>query len=342
MAIMSALLQKLGMTHPVFAAGMARVSQAVLVAAVSDAGGMGCLGGVSFMPAALRDEIRSVRARTSRPFAVNLFGRDFSEDRTPSGLWSGLTPQLKQELRGIEAILTTKIIGDQIAAVLDERPSVLVLTFGTPPDVVDACHQRGIKVMAICGSVTAARDAVAAGVDAIIAQGAEGGGHTSHIGTVVLVPSICDAVRVPVIGAGGIADGRGLAAVLCLGAVAGWCGTRFAASEEAFGHANYKQRLISADARDAVLTRSYTGKNLRTLRNSWTAREQDIPASFPAQYARAGGRVESGYLRGDVDEGMMPAGQTVALIHEILPAGEIVRRLSSEASDILRRRAGAL
>jgi len=338
---MSVLLQKLGMTHPVFAAGMARVSQAGLVAAVSEAGGMGCLGGISFMPTALRDEICSIRARTDRPFAVNLLGHDFSEDRTSLGLWSGLSPQLKQELHGIEAILTTGIIGDQVAVVLDERPSVLVLTFGTPPDVVDACHQRGITVLSICGSVPAAREAEAAGVDAIIAQGAEGGGHTSHIGTLVLVPSVCDAVRVPVIGAGGIADGRGLAAVLCLGAVAGWCGTRFAASEEAFGHANYKQRLLSADARDAVLTRSYTGKNLRTLRNAWTASEQDTHAEFPAQYAQAGRRVESGYLEGDVDEGMMPAGQTVALIHEILPAGEIVRRLSSEAAEILRRRAGA-
>ena len=305
---MSALLQRLDMPHPVFAAGMARVSQAALVAAVSEAGGMGCLGGISFMPTALRDEIRSIRARTDRPFAVNLLGRAFSEDGTSGGLWSGLSPQLKQELQGIEAILTTGIIGDQIAVVLDERPSVLVLTFGTPPDVVDACHQRGITVMTICGSVAAARNAEAAGVDAIIAQGAEGGGHTSHVGTIVLVPSVCDAVGIPVIGAGGIADGRGLAAVLCLGAVAGWCGTRFAASEEAFGHANYKQRLVAADAADAVLTRSYTGKNLRTLRNAWTAREQDSLARFPAQYARAGGRAESGYLRGDVDEGMMPAG----------------------------------
>jgi enoyl-[acyl-carrier protein] reductase II len=129
---------------------------------------------------------------------------------------------------------------------------------------------------------------------------------------------------------------------LCLGAVAGWCGTRFAASEEAFGHENYKQRLLLADARDAVLTRSYTGKNLRSLRNAWTERAQDAPAPFPAQYAQAGRRVESGYLDGDVDEGMMPAGQTVALIHEILPAGEIVRRMSREASSILRRGAGAL
>src|SRR5262245_37959542 len=116
---MSDLMQRLGMAHPVFAAGMARVSQAALTASVSEAGGMGCLGGISLMPDALREEIRSVRGRTRRPFAVNLLGRDFSKDPTSGGLWSGLTPQLKQELRGIEAILTTRIIGDQLAVVLD-------------------------------------------------------------------------------------------------------------------------------------------------------------------------------------------------------------------------------
>jgi enoyl-[acyl-carrier protein] reductase II len=130
--------------------------------------------------------------------------------------------------------------------------------------------------------------------------------------------------------------------MLCLGAEAAWCGTRFIASEEAYGHAAYKRRVVEAQAKDTTLTGSYSGKNMRALRNRWTERPQagDAPPSFPLQYAIAGERVESGYQDGDLAEGMMPAGQGVGLVHDILPAGEIVRRMSREAAAILADNAG--
>jgi enoyl-[acyl-carrier protein] reductase II len=340
----------LGMQHPVFSAGMARVSQAPLVAAVSEAGGMGCLGGVSYMPAALRAEIGEIRRRTDRPFAVNLVvpevfleGGDTSAWEAIRARWSALSPDERRDLAGVEPMLTPGAIEEQVAVVLEERPAAVVLTFDVPARLVAACKERGIAVMALSGSVGRAVAAAAAGVDFVVAQGSEGGGHTGYVGTLALVPSVVDAVSVPVIAAGGIVDGRGLAAALCLGAEAAWCGTRFIATPEAFGHEAFKRRIIGAAAKDTILTRAYTGKNLRALRNAWTddwAAHPERPiAGFPGQYAAAGRRVESGYLDGDAKEGMMPAGQGVGAIRDVRPAGDIVRGMAEEAARILASRA---
>ncbi|MEX2650231.1 MAG: nitronate monooxygenase [Alphaproteobacteria bacterium] len=331
-----------GMTYPIFSAGMARVSQAPLVAAVSEAGGMGCLGGVSYYPEALRQEIRNIRALTSRPFAVNLLAFESPESAEgwaqAQAAWNGLSPAQREKLKGVEPLLMPGMAKDQVAVVLEERPAALVLAFGAPRTVLEACHARGIKAMAICGSVGRAVAASASGYDYVIAQGTEGGGHTGHVGTLVLVSAIVDAVRQPVIAAGGIVDGRGLAAALCLGAQAVWCGTRFVASTEAYGHDAYKRRIVTATVKDTTVTAAYTGKSLRTLRNAWTDRwERAAPpsAGFPAQYAIAAERVESGYQDGDIEEGMMPAGQGAGLIRDIPPAGEIVRRMAHDAARIL-------
>jgi NAD(P)H-dependent flavin oxidoreductase YrpB (nitropropane dioxygenase family) len=154
----------------------------------------------------------------------------------------------------------------------------------------------------------------------------------------VLVPAVVDALEIPVLAAGGIVDGRGLAAARCLGAHGVWMGTRFVASVEAYGHPAYKQRVVDGGSKHTTLSRSYTGKPLRTFRNRWTdawERRGDEVATFPEQYAVAGVRVESGYQDGDIEEGMMPAGQGVEVVHEILPAGEIVRGLVADAEAIL-------
>jgi enoyl-[acyl-carrier protein] reductase II len=153
-----------------------------------------------------------------------------------------------------------------------------------------------------------------------------------------LVPAIVDAVTVPVLAAGGIVDGRGVAAALCLGAAGVWIGTRFIASDEAYGHRAFKQRITEAAARDTILTRAYTGKPLRALRNAWTDRWQERTeeiVAFPGQYAVAGVRVETGYQDGDLHEGMMPAGQGIELIREVKPAAQIVEELVAEAERIL-------
>ncbi|WP_172653022.1 NAD(P)H-dependent flavin oxidoreductase [Rhodococcus opacus] len=338
------LTDRLGIAHPVVAAGMARVAQAPLAAAVSEAGGMGTLGGVSFLPDALRAEIQQIKKTTDRPFAVNLLVPPTLTD-TSAGiwepvteLWNGLTPEERGKLVGIEALLTPGAVQGQVEVVLDEAPAVVVLTFDSPTWFIDECHNRNIAVMSLVGSVSRAIDAEKAGVDFVVAQGTEGGGHTGHVGTMALIPAVVDAVTVPVLAAGGIVDGRGLAAARCLGAAGVWMGTRFIASDEAYGHRAYKQRVLDAGSRDTILSRSYTGKPLRTLRNAWTTewetRSEDIK-SFPAQYAVAGTRVETGYQDGDTAQGMMPAGQAVQLLHDIQPAGDIVREIVEQADRIL-------
>jgi enoyl-[acyl-carrier protein] reductase II len=340
----TALTEGLGIEHPLLSAGMARVSQADLVVAVSEAGGMGCLGGVSYMPDALRAEIREIRARTDKPFAVDLVVPemllgDAQEDWQPvRELWERLSSKERIKLKGVEAMLTPGAVQGQIEVILDERPPVLALTFNAPKLIVEACHDRGIGVMALTGSVGRSIAAEQAGVDYIVAQGTEGGGHTGYVGTIVLLPEVVDAVSVPVIAAGGIVDGRGLAAALCLGAAGAWCGTRFIASDEAYGHDAYKQRVLEATAKDTVLSKAYTGKNLRALGNDWTAQWESgeyETVGFPGQYAAAGTRVESAYQDGELREGMMPAGQGVGLVQTIAPAAEIVREMVGDAERIL-------
>ncbi len=345
----TALTERFGITHPIMSAGMARVAQAPLVAAVSEAGGMGCLGGVSYFADALRDEIKTIRRATSSPFAVNLLvppslvDDDSASWEPVRQRWQALSPADRDKLRGVEPMLTAGAIGHQVEVVLHERPAAVVLTFDVPEWFVTACHERDIQVMALVGSVSRALQADRAGADFIVAQGTEGGGHTGHVSTMVLLPAVVDAVKPPVLAAGGIVDGRGLAAARCFGAHGAWMGTRFVASAEAYGHIAYKQRVVEAASRDTVVSRAYTGKPLRTLQNVWTREwtdRTDEIQPFPAQYAVAGVRVETGYQDGDLEYGMMPAGQAVEVIHDIAPAGDLVRSIVAEAERILARSAG--
>jgi NAD(P)H-dependent flavin oxidoreductase YrpB (nitropropane dioxygenase family) len=169
--ISTRVMRELGMAYPVFSAGMARVSQAALVSAVSEAGGMGCLGGVSYMPDALREEIRAIRSRTAKPFAVNLLAPALYYSDNPAAAeagavreaWRMLTPAQQEKMRAVEPLLTPGVAKEQIAVVLEERPAVLVLTFDVPEDVVAACRKRDIKVMALAGSVGQSVAAQAAG-----------------------------------------------------------------------------------------------------------------------------------------------------------------------------------
>lgn len=254
-------------------------------------------------------------------------------------LWQSLSSEEREKLRCVEPMLTAGAVAEQVEVVLDERPAAVVLTFDVPEWFVSVCRQRDIAVIALVGSVGRARQAEIAGAEFVVAQGTEGGGHTGYISTMVLLPAVVDAVSVPVLAAGGIVDGRGLAAARCLGAHGVWMGTRFIASEEGYGHRAYKDRLVAASSKDTTLSRAYTGKPLRTLANDWTREwidRQDEIQPFPAQYAVAGTRVESGYQDGDLREGMLPAGQAIELVHEVQPAGDIVRTIAADADRILR------
>ncbi|MGH3742750.1 MAG: NAD(P)H-dependent flavin oxidoreductase [Micromonosporaceae bacterium] len=342
----TALTDRLGLEHPVVSAGMARVSQGRLVAAVSNAGGMGCLGGLSYLPDALREEIRWIKSQTDRCFAVNLVVPQLLTSGTAESwapvrtLWDGLDEDQRAKLKGVEPLFTPGAAQQQIEVVLDERPAAVALTFDVPEWLVRECHARQIQVMALVGTVRRAQQAERAGADFIIAQGAEGGGHTGYVGALALTPAVVDAVSVPVLAAGGIVDGRGVAAALCLGAAGVWVGTRFIASAEAYGHPAYKQRVLDATTRDTVVTRAYTGKPLRALRNEWTDSWADRAAEvrpFPGQYAVAGERVETAYQDGDTVSGMMPAGQGAALVRQIMPAKAIVEELVADAEDVLRK-----
>ena len=223
-----------------------------------------------------------------------------------------------------------------------ERAPVLVAGLGNPGPVTAQAHKLGMKVMALCGNVKQGLDHAANGVDVVIAQGHEAGGHTGRIAGFVLIPAVVDAVAPrPVLAAGGIADGRGLVAALALGAVGIWIGTRFIATPEGHCHDNYKKRVVAIDEEGTVVTRAASGKPCRLIRNNftreWEKREQEIQP-FPIQAVRVGRAAgQRGREDGDIDNGNTPCGQSAGLIREIRPAREVVERLMAEAHAALER-----
>lgn len=312
------LTELLGIEYPVMLAGMGGVSYHALVAAVSEAGGFGCLGASTMTPDQMVAEMERVRELTSKPFGVDL-------------------------LTAMPGDLTA-----QVELIIRHGASVFVAGLGVPRDVIDLCHEHGLLVVNMCGKVRHAVAAVEAGCDIVVAQGTEAGGHTGQVATFPLVPQVVDAVgdRVPVVAAGGITDGRHLAAALALGGDGIWVGTRFIATPEARSVRGYKEAILRAAEDDTVVTRSFTGKTLRAIRNRWTQYFEEHPEElqpFPGQVVRA---IQEGamHLGGDEDtEGVdpdkecYPAGQGIGAIHELVPAAELVRRFVDEAEAALAR-----
>ena len=298
---------------PIFLAGMGQVAYAEVCAAVSEAGGYGTLGMAGVSPEGIRAQMREVRKRTDKPFGVDLLAA----------------------------------LPDQIHAaidiIIDEGASAFIAGLGVPEPVIDKCHRAGLKVMALCGKVSHARRAEEAGCDAVVAQGTEAGGHTGQVAGMALIPQIVDAVDIPVLAAGAIVDGRGLAVALSFGAQGVWMGTRFIASEEGRAAQAYKQSIVAAGEADTHVTRCFSGKPMRVIRNAyvedWERRPQDI-RPFPQQMgisARAGVMSFVDDAKVDPDRTCMPAGQGIGGIHEILPAAEIVARVMREASETIER-----
>ncbi len=313
------LTDVLGIEYPVMLAGMGGVSYSALVTAVSEAGGFGCLGASTMGMDQMVAEMAAVRAATSKPFGVDLL------------------------------TAASRDMGAQVEKIVEAGANVFVAGLGVPRDVIEQCHRSGLLVANMCGKVDHARRAVEAGCDLVIAQGTEAGGHTGQVATMPLVPQIVDAVgdRVPVVAAGGIFDGRGLAAALALGADGIWVGTRFIATPEARSVPGYKEALVRTHEDGTVITRAYTGKTLRAVRNTyntWWETHTDELQPFPNQIGRSGadGAMHLGGgpdAEVDPDKECYPAGQGVGAISELVPAAELVRRFVAEAEEALDRMA---
>ena len=315
MALRTPLCDLLKIEHPIMLAGMGGVSYAELAAAVSNAGGYGVLGMAGRGPDFIRDEMRKVRGLTDKPFGVDLLAA------TPESLTAS------------------------VDVIIGEGASAFIAGLGVPMPIMEKLKQAGLKVMVVCGAVKHAIKAEQAGCDAVICQGGEGGGHTGLVGTLPLVAQAVEAVKIPVVAAGGLYDGRGLAASLALGAVGVWMGTRFIASTEAHAGALYHEAVLGADDTETVRTRCYSGKPMRVRQNlyvaDWESRPADIQP-FPQQAmlsSRAGvmGGI-GGQIEGlDPDKSCFAMGQSAGGIHDVLPAGEIVRRILAEADVAIGR-----
>ncbi|NRA02726.1 MAG: nitronate monooxygenase [Myxococcales bacterium] len=333
-ALRTPLCDLLGIEIPIAQAGMGYVARGELCAAVSEAGALGVIGAASLSPKRLREEIRKVRDRTDRPFGVDI-----------------LFATIGRPERGEAEARFTREIQGHIDVVFEERVPVLISGLGNPGPVVAKAHDQAMVVMSLVGNTHNAVRVAQGGVDVIIAQGYDGGGHTGRVGTLALLPAVIDAVDVPVMAAGGIADGRGLAAALAMGAVGVWMGTRFVASDEADGHVDYKRRIVEIDDEGTTRTRCFSGKPCRVIKNqtteAWEAPElQARIQRFPQQVGVVSEWLgedpyRAGRHQGKTEIGALAAGQSSVLIHEVLPAGEIVRGIVREADAALARLAPA-
>lgn len=306
---------QLGIDYPIFLAGMGGVSLSKLTAAVSNAGGLGIMGAATLEPARLREEIRKTRDLTDRPFAVDL-----------------LAPIPEQ-------------IRPQIEVLFEEDVRIFVAGLAVPSDFISQMHARDMTVMVMCGKVRHAQKSEQAGADIVAAQGTEAGGHTGEVGGMALIPQVVDAVRIPVLAAGGMADGRGLVAALALGAQGAVFGTRFVASPEAQAHAGYREAIVQATEADTVRTRCYTGKPARTIRNQYTEeweKKADTIQPFPIQAGISVQQRVMDYMGVTPDfdrqRTFMPAGQSAGLVKQIKPAGEILRDIVAEAEAVIQDR----
>ena len=337
---------------PIFAAGMGGVTLAPLAGAVSAAGGLGTLGATFHTPEALREEIRAVRRITDRPFGVGLMvptdiPAHLAERNIPPfpDFLADLLPEVAA-LRGESPPpLTLELARAQVAVALDERVPVLTSGLGTPEWLVEAAHAVGTKIISLVGSARQAVQLAKIGVDCIVAQGMEAGGHVGRITTLVLVPQVVQAVDVPVLAAGGIIGGRGIAAALTLGAQGAWIGTRFLATPESSAHDNHKRRIVEMDEDGTVVSRSYTGKTSRVLRNRYTDRWKEHDAEImpmPWQRIWVEQLVAPAKANGMVSIANFPTGQGAGAIHDLPPAGELLHRLAAETIDALRHGAACV
>jgi enoyl-[acyl-carrier protein] reductase II len=314
MAIRTRVTESLGIDAPILSAGMAKRADATLAAAVSNAGGLGILGTVDRELDDIEGQIAKIRALTDRPFGVNSVIADADEDR-----WD---------------------------VILQGRPPVIQTSWGNPTEIGKRIHDIGSIHIHQVATVAAAREAVAAGVDFIIAQGSEAGGHVGFVGGMALIPQVVDVAEgIPVIAGGGIVDGRGLAAALTLGAEGVLVGTRFLASPESPIPQYWKQAILGAQSESIVLTDipdqvwdfHWEGATARVVRNRLIRELQDRPDELKSNREAVAAKVEAAFDKEDADFVPLYMGQGAGAITEILPVAEIIRRMVADAETALAR-----
>ena len=366
MSLHTPLCDLLNIKYPIIQAGMGWDKEGLttppaLVAAVSNAGGLGCIGGSSIRPEVIRERIRAVRQLTDKPFGVDITLPKMEDVRIPDPdevkkeieekfpkhakfndeliPRLGLTPQPPDRKSWVKTPAATR---EQLKVILEENVPILIIGLGDTAEVVPLAHARGIKVMALAGAVKHALSHARKGADVIIAQGYEAGGHTGTIGNFPLIPQIVDAVRPkPVVAAGGISDGRGVAAALALGALGVWCGTTFLVTREGGIHPVYKKQILNGSSEDFVRTAYTSGHFARHYRSevikAWMGSGLD---AMPTPYqGNAMDEVRRAAETADrVDLLHVPGGQVAGMLSEErnnVPAKEIVERMVSEAAAIL-------
>lgn len=301
------ITELLNITYPVIQGGMAWVAEYHLAAAVSEAGGLGIIAAGAAPAEWVRDQVRKVKEITDKPFGVNIML---------------MNPQ-----------------ADDVARILVEEGVKVVTTgAGNPEKYMTMWKEAGMKVIPVVASVALAKRMERCGADAVIAEGTEAGGHIGEITTMVLVPQVADAVSIPVIAAGGIADGRGLAAAFMLGAKGVQMGTHFVVAKESVVHQNYKDSIIKAKDIDTKVTGRSTGHPVRGLRNAMTKeylRKEAEGASAEELELFAAGGLRKAVVEGDVKMGSLMAGQSAGLVTEELTCKELLEKVVSEAKELL-------
>lgn len=294
---MNRVCELLGIKYPIIQGGMAWVATAELAAAVSNAGGLGLIAAGGAPADVVREQIKKARELTDKPFGVNV-------------------------------MLMSPFADEVMQVVIEEKPAVVATGAGNPGKYMDDLKAAGIKIMPVIASVALAKRMEKAGADAIIAEGTEAGGHIGELTTMVLTPQVVDAVSIPVISAGGYADSRGTKAAFALGADGIQVGTRFLCATECLAHENYKNAVLKAKDRDAVVTGRATGAPVRALKNKLTKEYQRLEkegASFDEIEALGVGGLRRAFQDGDVEMGSLMAGQSAAMVNKIEPCEDIIK-----------------
>lgn len=306
----SIICEMLGIEYPIFQGAMAWIANASLAAAVSEAGGLGIIAGGTAPVELIRNEVGKAKEITSKPIGVNI-------------------------------MLLSPYADDMAKMVCEEGIKVVTTGAGTPGKYMDMWKAHDIKVIPVVPSVAIAKRMVRSGADAVVAEGTEAGGHVGELTTMVLVPQIVDAVDVPVIAAGGIGDGRGVAAAFMLGADAVQIGTRFLTSHECTIHDNYKKKVLNAKDIDTVVTGRRTGHPVRIIKNKLSRRfaELDQVLAPLDEYEKLGaGALARAVLEGDMDNGSIMAGQIAAIVDKEQSCKDIINELMTEANNLLNKK----